>query len=63
MSEAVAAISGKPPMITRALLDDVAGGVPLFTIDKARSELGYTPRSGEEAVTATVEWARTMKWI
>lgn len=62
-AEAFAAISGKPPMITRALLDDVAGGVPLFTIDKAKTELGYAPRSGDDAIAATVEWAQTMKWI
>lgn len=63
LSEAFSKISGKPPLITRALLDDVAGGVPLFDIKKARTELGYSPRGAEEVVTATVDWARKMGWI
>ncbi len=63
LSEAMSSISGKPPMITRALLDDVAGGVPLFKIDKAKNELGYAPRPAQEVVDATVEWARKMKWM
>jgi len=62
VSEAVSAVSGKPPILTRALLDDAGGGVPLFKIDKAKSELGYTPRSAEEVIQATVAWARKMKW-
>jgi dihydroflavonol-4-reductase len=63
MSEAMSALSGKPPVITRALLDDVAGGVPLFKIDKARRELGYDPRAADEVVRATAEWARQMRWL
>lgn len=63
LSEAVSSLSGKPPLITRALLDDVAGGAPLFKIDKARTELGYAPRPADEVVAATIEWARTMRWI
>ena len=63
VSEAFSAVSGKAPLITRALLDDVAGGVPLFAVDKARRELGYAPRGAEEVVVATIEWARTMGWV
>lgn len=63
VSEAMSAISGNPPMITRALLDDVAGGVPLFKIDKAKKDLGYAPRPAQDVVDATAEWARKMKWI
>jgi dihydroflavonol-4-reductase len=63
VSEAFSKISGKPPMITRALLDDVNGGVPLFNIDKARRELGYAPRAAEEVISATVDWARKMGWV
>ncbi|MBX3229404.1 MAG: NAD-dependent epimerase/dehydratase family protein [Labilithrix sp.] len=63
VAEAVSAVSGEPPMITRAILDDVAGGAPLFTIDKARKALGYEPRPAHEVVAATNAWAREMKWI
>jgi dihydroflavonol-4-reductase len=63
LSEAASAISGKAPMITRAILDDVDGGQPLFDIGKARRELGYSPRGGEEVIVATVEWARKMGWL
>ena len=63
VSEAFSAISGTTPIITRALIDDVGGGAPLFKIDKAREVLGYEPRPAPEVVAATVEWARTMKWI
>lgn len=63
LSEAVSAISGKAPMITRAMLDDVDGGSPLFDIGKAKSQLGYAPRGAEEVVAATVQWARKMGWL
>ena len=63
VAEAVAAISGTAPPITRALLDDVAGGVPLFDIRKAREELGYRPRGAEDVVDATLRWAVEMGWL
>jgi len=63
VSEAVSALSGKPPMITRAILDDVAGGAPLFDISRARAELGYRPRGAEEVLVATIEWAERMQWL
>ncbi len=63
VAEAVSAISGKAPPITRALLDDVAGGVPLFDIAKAREELGYRPRPAAEVIEATVRWAHEMGWL
>jgi dihydroflavonol-4-reductase len=61
--EAVASVTGKPPLITRALLDDVAGGAPLFDIGKARKELGYEARGADEVVAETVAWGRKMGWI
>ncbi|MGZ3421490.1 MAG: NAD-dependent epimerase/dehydratase family protein [Polyangiales bacterium] len=63
VSELAAKVSGKPPMITRAILDDVAGGAPLFVIDKAKNALGYAPRSADQVVEATASWAREMKWL
>ena len=63
VAEAASAISGKAPPITRAVLDDVAGGVPLFDIGKARKELGYEPRGAAEVIEATVRWADEMGWL
>jgi dihydroflavonol-4-reductase len=63
VAEAASALSRKPPMITRAMLDDVGGGAPLFDITKARTRLGYEPRGAEEVVVATLDWARKMKWM
>ena len=63
VSEAFSKISGKAPIITGALLDDVDGGVPLFKIDKAKRELGYAPRGAEDVISATVDWARKMGWV
>jgi len=56
-------ITGKAPMITRAVLDDVKGGVPLFDCRKAREELGLSPHGAEEVVTETLRWALHMGWI
>ncbi len=63
VAEAVSRISGKTPMITRALLADVGGGAPLFDISKAKRELGYAPRDAREVLSATIEWAQKMGWI
>ncbi|MFO0674403.1 MAG: NAD-dependent epimerase/dehydratase family protein [Polyangiaceae bacterium] len=63
VSETVARISGKAPIISDAVLDDVAGGVPLFRIDKAKKNLGYAPRGPGEVIAATHQWARTMNWV
>jgi dihydroflavonol-4-reductase len=63
VAELACRISGKAPMITRAMIDDLGGGAPLFDIKKARAELGYEPRGGEEVVVATIEWARSMGWV
>lgn len=63
LSEAVSAVSGKAPMITRAILDDVGGGAPLFDVEKARAALGYEARPAREVVAATTSWAREMKWL
>lgn len=62
VSEAFSKISGKAPIITRALLDDAGGGSPLFDIGKARRDLGYEPRGAEDVVIAALQWARQMGW-
>jgi len=55
--------SGKPPFITRAILEDGAGRSPVFDCSRARKELGLMPRSAEEAVRDTLDWARQMEWL
>lgn len=63
VAEAASALSGKAPPITRALLDDVDGGVPLFDCTRARNELGLAPRGAEDVVVATMQWAAEMGWL
>lgn len=63
VAETFAPMTGKAPPITRAVLDDVAGGAPLFDCGKARRELGLAPRGAEAVVDATLEWAIAMGWL
>lgn len=63
VSEAFAPLVGTAPPITRALLDDVDGGAPLFDCGKARRELGLEPRGAEEVVVSVIAWARQMGWM
>jgi hypothetical protein len=56
-------LTGKAPLITRDVLDDVGGGVPLFDCRKARDRLGLAPRSAEEAIVDTLRWALFMGWL
>lgn len=63
LMEAASAVTGKAPMLTRDVLDDAGGGAPLFDIGKAKRDLGYAPRGGEEVVVATMEWAKKMGWL
>jgi dihydroflavonol-4-reductase len=63
VSEAVSSISGKAPLITGDLLDDVGGGVPLFDCHKARDRLGFVPRTPEVVIVETLRWALFMGWL
>ena len=63
LAEAFAPVTGKAPPITRALLDDVDGGVPLFDCAKARVELGLAPRGAREVLEATLAWAIERGWL
>jgi dihydroflavonol-4-reductase len=62
-SEAMSGMTGKAPMITREVLDDAGGGVPLFHCTKAREKLGFVPRSPEEAIVDALRWAIFMGWL
>ncbi|MCK6547559.1 NAD-dependent epimerase/dehydratase family protein [Myxococcota bacterium] len=63
VAETVASITGKAPPITRAVLDDVDGGAPLFDCRKATTELGLVARGAEETLAATFTWASKMGWL
>ena len=63
LAETFAPLTGTAPPITRAVLDDVDGGVPLFDCSKAQRELGLAPRGAEEVVLAALAWARQMGWM
>jgi hypothetical protein len=63
VAELAASFSGKAPPITGELLDDAAGGSPLFDCSKAKTQLGLEARGGREVVRATAEWARQMGWV
>lgn len=59
----IAALTGKPPPITHALLDDAAGGHGVFDCSKARRELGLTPHEPAVVVHEVVRWALFMGWL
>jgi nucleoside-diphosphate-sugar epimerase len=63
VAELGARLDGKPPVLTRALLDDAAGRCPVFDCARARRELGLLPRAAEEVLSETLAWARTMGWL
>ncbi len=63
LGEWVSLLTGKAPMITRDLIRDGAGRSPVFTCDKARRELGLSPRGAEEVLRETLRWGLFMKRI
>jgi dihydroflavonol-4-reductase len=57
ISEAVSSLTGKEPMITRALVKEIAASKGLlFDCSKARKELGLEPRDAREIVRETARW-------
>ncbi len=55
--ERIAAITGKPPLMTRDILK-MARKKMFFSSSKARRELGYAPRPATEAVADALDWFR-----
>lgn len=51
-----AAISGRPPMLTRAAVHDLFGRFAWYDTTKTRSRLGLEPRDAEAVIRATAEW-------
>jgi nucleoside-diphosphate-sugar epimerase len=62
-AEARAESTGRPPSLTRAAVTLMTQKA-VFRIDKARLELGYTPRiSLDEGMRLTEEWLREKRYI
>ncbi len=51
-----AKITGKPPLYDKTYIDILADGNKQTLSDKAKNELGYTPRDLEVSLTDTVSW-------
>lgn len=63
-AEAVAAISGKPPVINRDKVIDLSQRCWTCSIERARRELGYSQRVSLEAgLEGTVEWYKREGWL
>ncbi|HET9532586.1 MAG TPA: NAD-dependent epimerase/dehydratase family protein [Blastocatellia bacterium] len=64
VAEAAAALAGKPPVINRDKVTDLAQACWGCSIERARRELGYSPRvSLEEGLRETVDWYRREGWL
>jgi dihydroflavonol-4-reductase len=56
--ELVSGLRGKPPAITRDVLQ-ILGRYAWYDTSKARRELGWTPRPLRETLTDTIGWLRS----
>ncbi|MBI2395701.1 MAG: NAD-dependent epimerase/dehydratase family protein [Deltaproteobacteria bacterium] len=56
LMEAGAAVTGKPPGLTRAAIDDLLGKYAWYDGSRARTTLGFEPRSAREVIRETVAW-------
>jgi len=54
--EVASALTGRDPELTRAILRDVHGCALFYDSTKARTELGWDPRPGADAITDTIRW-------
>ena len=63
VGEVRARLGGPDPDITRAEILDVCGRHLLYDSQKARTELGWSPRPAVEAVGASLRWAVDQGWL
>ncbi len=54
--EIYSAWTGQPPLMTRALIDDFFDRFVFVSSEKAKKELGYTPRPAREAFIRSCRW-------
>jgi nucleoside-diphosphate-sugar epimerase len=63
-AEAAAALIGKPPVINRDKVTDLSQTSWSCSIERAQSELGYSPRVPlEEGLRETIAWYKTEGWL
>lgn len=63
LSEGMAKLTGKPPLITRDAIRDVVGRHFVYDSTKMRTELGLEPRGAQEVLEETARWAAFMGWF
>ncbi|MBF8300332.1 MAG: Nucleoside-diphosphate-sugar epimerase [Acidobacteria bacterium] len=56
VSGAVAKVTGGKPLVARDMLDETIGKWQYYRNDKARRDLGYSPRGLDETLIAGVRW-------
>lgn len=63
-AEGVAALLGKPPVINRDKVTDLSQAGWTCSIERANSELGYSPKVPlEEGLRETIAWYKTEGWL
>jgi nucleoside-diphosphate-sugar epimerase len=63
-AEAAAALMGKPPVINRDKVTDLSQTGWTCSIERAKSELGYSPRVPlEEGLRETISWYKSEGWL
>ncbi len=63
-AEAAAALMGKPPVINRDKVTDLSQAGWTCSIERAKSELGYSPRVElEEGLRETIAWYKSEGWL
>ncbi|HSB10927.1 MAG TPA: NAD-dependent epimerase/dehydratase family protein [Blastocatellia bacterium] len=63
-AEAAAAVFGKPPVINRDKVTDLSQTCWACSIERAKTELGYSPRVPlEEGLRETIEWYKREGWL
>jgi len=63
LMEAIARLTGKPPLITRDSIHDVLGRHFVYDTSKIRDQLGLEPRDARTVLEETARWAAFMGWL
>lgn len=63
MAELGAAVTGRPPQLTRAAVRDVVGTWAWFDCTKAKDELGFEAEPADRVVREALEWFLEQGWL